>query len=294
MNLNKYQKCIDFLFKNNCDKILHSKSNFLNHLINTFNLLKKWKQHEDLCFAGMFHNIYGNKYFNADLNVSREDIKNLIGENAEELVFKFVNTDRISIYDSNDRDLIILAAANEYEQQNLFKIEDNLYSLNSAKVLEEYFLNLPWTFDGRNVSDLSKKWNYSLNFKHDHENNLLNINNIILKKYGLFNLFKLKRAYASANTYGFTGEYHVDDWAKEHNEITTIMYYLNSEWSLDFGGETFFLNQNKDEIIHAVAPKPGRAVLFDGFIPHGPRPLSKTCNGLRMVLTFKYGLINET
>jgi hypothetical protein len=294
MNLNKYQKCVDFLFKNNCDKIQHSKSNFINHLINTFNLLKKWKQHDDLCFAGMFHNIYGNKFFNPNLNVDRKDIQDLIGENAEDIVYRFINSDRSSIYDSKDKDLVILAAANEYEQNPLFKIEDNVYDIQSAKVIEDYFYNLPWTFDGFSNTNLSRKWNYFLNFKHDHEKKLLDISNFFLKKNGLYNLFKLNRAYASANTYGYSGEYHIDDGSKEHNEIVTVMYYLNSEWNLDFGGETFFLNKDKNDIFNAVTPKPGRAVIFDGFIPHGARPLNKIYNGLRMVLTFKYGLINET
>jgi len=290
MNLEKYQKCIDFLFKNNCDKIIHSKSNFLNHLINTFNILKKWKQHEDLCFAGMFNNIYGNKYFNANLDVSRNDIKNLIGENAEELVFRFANVDREYIYQKEDRELIILAAANQYEQQPIFKIEDNLYDLKTSKILEDYFFGVNWNFDGRNYTDISRKWDYHLNFKNNTEEQFLNLNNVLLKKNGLFNLFKLKRAYASANTYGFSGEYHLDDNAKEYNEIITIMYYINTFWHLDFGGETFFLNEKRDEILNAVIPKPGRAVMFDGFISHGPRPLSKIFNGLRIVLTFKYCL----
>jgi len=288
MNLNKYQKCIDFLFKNNCDKILHSKSNFLSHLINTFNLLKKWKQHEDLCFAGMFHNIYGNKYFNADLNVSREDIKNLIGENAEELVFKFTSTEREKIAETKNKDLIILAAANEYEQNPIFKIEDNLYDKITSQNIENYFFNVPWKFDGRNLTDISRKWDYHLNLKESIECRFLEVNNVLLKKYHLNDLFTLKRTYASANTYGFAGEYHIDDGAKDYNEIITIMYYLNSSWDLSYGGETFFLNQNKDEIVSAVVPKPARAVIFDGFIPHGPKPLSKIYNGLRMVLTFKY------
>jgi hypothetical protein len=288
MNLNKYQNCLNFLFKHNCDKILHSKSNFLNHLINTFNLLKKWKQHEDLCFAGMFHNIYGNKYFNANLNVSRNDIKNLIGENAEELVFKFTNIGRENIAESKNKDLIILTAANEYEQTPIFKIEDNLYDQIISQNIENYFFNTPWKFDGKNLTDVSRKWSYYLNFKEDIENGFLKINDILLKKYLLQDLFTLKRSYASANSYGSAGEYHTDDGAKDYNEVITIMYYLNSSWNLLFGGETFFLNENKDEIISAITPKPARAVIFDGFINHGPRPLSKLYGGLRMVLTFKY------
>ncbi len=115
----KYKLCVEFLLNKNCKNILHSHSNFLNHLIGTFNILKKWHQSEDVCFAGMFHNIYGNKYFNANLNVSREEVQDLIGEKAEKLVFKFTNIDREDIAKSKDKDLIVLAVANDYDQNPL-------------------------------------------------------------------------------------------------------------------------------------------------------------------------------
>ena len=137
------------------------------------------------------------------------------------------------------------------------------------------------------------KWNYNLNFKSEIEKNFLKLSDALLKKHGLNKIFKLARSYASANSYGFSGEYHTDDGAEEHNEIITIMFYLNNEWNFDFGGETFFLNNERSEIEYAIVPKPARAVIFDGFIYHGPRPLSKFCNELRMVLTFKYELINK-
>jgi hypothetical protein len=294
MNINeKYQKYVDFLHNKNCHNIQHSGSNFFNHLIGTFNILKKWKQHEDLCVAGMFHNIYGNKHFKPNLNVSREEIKNLIGENAENLVYRFVNCDRDKINQTDDFELILLNLANSLDQKRLFVIEDNLYDTESCKNIYSYFKEINWSFDGKNLTEKSQKWNYNLNFKHINEQNFLNISDSLLKKHGLNRIFKFKRAYASANTYGFSGEYHVDDGAKEYNEILTVMFYLNHDWNLDYGGETFFLNHNKNEIEHAVIPKPGRAIIFDGFIQHGPRPLSKFCDELRMVLTFKYELISK-
>jgi hypothetical protein len=294
MTLNeKYQSYVNFLYEKNCHTILHSHSNFFNHLIGTFNILKKWKQNEDLCVAGMFHNIYGNKYFDPNLNVTRQEIKNLIGEHAENLVYKYVNCDRLKINESTDSELIILNLANSLDQKKLFIIEDNLYDTESCKIIYEYFKNCEWKFDGKNVSEKSQKWDYCLNFKNNNEQNFLKLSNFFMKKHGLDKIFKFKRAYASANTYGFSGEYHCDDGAKEYNEIITVMFYLNDNWSLDYGGETFFLNKDKSEIEFAVIPKPARAVLFDGFISHGPRPLSKFCNELRMVLTFKYELINN-
>jgi hypothetical protein len=288
MNLNKYQNCLNFLFKHNCDKILHSKSNFLNHLINTFNLLKKWKQHEDLCFAGMFNNIYNNKYLDSNINITRDEIKKLIGENAEELVFTFTNFDKKKINESGNKVLIILIAAKDYTENQIFMIEDNLYDQNTSQVIENYFFNVPWKFDGYGSTDVSRKWNYYLNFKEDIEKNFLRLNDNLLKKYNLKDLFTLNRAYASANSFGYAGEYHVDDGAKEFNDIVTIMYYLNSMWDVKFDGETSFLNNERNEIIHSVIPKPARSVIFDGFIFHGPKPLSKIYGGLRMVLTFKY------
>lgn len=301
MNIeNKYQKYIDFLYEKNCHKIGHFHSNFLDHFIGTFNILKKWRQPENLCVAGMFHNIYGNlysisknEYFNPNLNVNREEIKNLIGEAAEEIVFRYVNSDKDTINDSNDSELIILNLANRLEHERLFIVEDDLYDADASKIISDYFKNLNWTYDSKNLTDNSLKWNYNPNFKSIIEKNYLDISERLLKKYGLNKVFKLSRAYASGNTYGFSGEYHVDDGAKEYNEIITIMFYLNNNWDFHFGGETFFLNHERKEIQYAIIPKPGRAVIFDGFIYHGPRPLSKFCNELRMVLTFKYDLINR-
>jgi hypothetical protein len=293
-NLDKrYEKFINFLLEKNCQNILHSHSNFLNHLIGTFNILKKWKQPEHLCIAGMFHNIYGNNYFNPDLNVSRKEIKNLIGDTSEELVYKFVNCDRTKIIEENNSELIILNLANSLDQKKLFIVEDDLYDKDSCKNVYEYFKYVNWNFEGSNSTEISSKWKYNLNYRYDTEIKFLEVSELLLKKYGLNKIFKLKRAYANASTYGFSGEYHRDDSAKEYNEIITIMFYLNNEWSLDYGGETFFLNNNKDEIENAIIPKPARAIIFDGFIFHGPRPLNKICNELRMVLTFKYGLINN-
>lgn len=291
--IENYQKYINFLFNKNCHNIKYLNSNFLEHLIGTFNILKKWKQPEHLCVAGMFYGVYGNEYFKPNLNVSKQEIQDLIGEHTENLISKFVNCNKDKINEGDDSELIILNLAINLHQKKLFIVEDNLWDFNATKDLYFYFKNINWSFDGQNLSEDSTKWNYNLNFKIDYEKNLLDLSNKLMKSRGLDKIYKLSRSYASANTYGFSGEYHIDDGAKDYNEIVTVMFYLNDEWNFDFGGETFFLNHDKTEIEHAVLPKPARGVIFDGFIHHGPRPLSKSCNKLRMVLTFKYELINK-
>ena len=79
---------------------------------------------------------------------------------------------------------------------------------------------------------------------------------------------------------------HTDGGYEDH--CYTVMFYLNKVWTMSYGGETIFTNPERTEIIHSVITKPGRALLFDGFIPHCAREISRTCIELRMVATLKY------
>ena len=65
------------------------------------------------------------------------------------------------------------------------------------------------------------------------------------------------------------------------------MFYLNKEWNVNFGGETVFYYP-ENESITSILPRPGRAILFDGSIPHLARDPSRICPELRMVATFQY------
>lgn len=46
----------------------------------------------------------------------------------------------------------------------------------------------------------------------------------------------------------------------------TVLYYANSKWNYSWGGETIFYSA-EDSII-GILPKPGRFVVFDGYIEH--------------------------
>lgn len=66
------------------------------HLIGTFDLLHRWKNPESVCLAGLFHSVYGTKTFSpaALTTASRDELRLLIGEHAEALVFAFGMSDR--------------------------------------------------------------------------------------------------------------------------------------------------------------------------------------------------------
>lgn len=290
-DVEKYKKCIHFLQENNTHQIAHSNSNFFNHLIRTFNILRKWNQPDDVCFAGMFHNVYGNQYFNPNLNINREQVKNLIGEKAEKIAYDFHYINRDTIIDSDDKEQIVIMLANEFDQKKLLKVMDNNYDPKACREIYTYFCkHVKWEFGRTNDTFLSEKWTYDLNFKTDIEKLLQSNQEFILKKTGLSHILKISRVYASANQFGHYGELHVDENVTEYNEKFTLMYYLNPKWDISWAGETCFLNEQRDEIENAIIPKPARAVLFDAFIKHGSRPLNKVFVGARMVLTFKYEL----
>lgn len=79
----------------------HSRRTLLDHLQGTHDLLVEWKNEPDICVAGLFHSVYGTYVFDkqsADMSM-REQIRDVIGPNAERLVHLFCVTDRRCFYE---------------------------------------------------------------------------------------------------------------------------------------------------------------------------------------------------
>lgn len=83
-------KCFSFI-KEKTESIKHSNTTFWNHLGMTFELLSNMGLPEYVCVAGLFHAIYGTEFFkhNELESITRDEIKILIGERAEALVYSF-------------------------------------------------------------------------------------------------------------------------------------------------------------------------------------------------------------
>ena len=281
--MNKYINCINYLINKKTNLIQHFKSNFFNHLINTYNILRSWKCNEDICFAGLFHSIYGNEFFKLKISENREEIKNLIGEKSEKFVYDF-NNNRLA-YD----ELKLISFANELEQQNYIHIFDNVYDLQTQKDIASYFRNsVKWTYTGSGINQNKwRKFNHEIKSKKNKYINTLNVcAEDILKKLNVYSFLKEDRIYASAYTYGTVHEIHPDYLYK--NTGITLMYYLNDQWSIENAGETVFYDNLRYDIIKSILPKPARAIVFEGNIPHDARSSSRIVADLRMVITFKY------
>ena len=115
----------------------HSRRTLLDHLQGTHDLLVEWGNEPDVCVAGLFHSIYGTYAFDkrsADMS-RRDEIRDVIGAEAERLVYLFCVTDRRCFYEHlgesrfrlrdivHDRDLDLdgntLAALIEIEVANM-------------------------------------------------------------------------------------------------------------------------------------------------------------------------------
>lgn len=91
--------------------------------------------------------------------------------------------------------------------------------------------------------------------------------------------------YANGQTFGQDSPIHRDNIVSETG--LTVVMFCNDHWATCWGGELVFYDDQKENIIKAVLPKPGRIVIFNGLVPHSARSPSANCDRLRMTLAFK-------
>jgi hypothetical protein len=291
--MSKYHTAIAYLTEKNTRNILHGQRSLFDHLVGVYDLLKKYDQREDLCLAGLFHSIYGTTSFTSQTETDRTVIKNIIGEEAEKIVWNFSKRPMDKNWNHRNNEIKILSLCNQVEQQQLLNVWDNNFNEKEIDLLYAHYRDKKsWKFIGHGGDDNKRKFNYKLDKKDPIDKILFKKSHEILVKHNLHLISKLVRAYASGYIYGTISSIH-RDVQEGYNNYFTIMFYLNKFWESSYAGETIFLTDNQDEIFKSVIPKPGRAIIFDGFIPHGAREVSRECIEFRMVVTFNYIIKSE-
>lgn len=96
------------------------------------------------------------------------------------------------------------------------------------------------------------------------------------------------RAYTNIASYGDMLFTHTDCLPGQHE--LTALWYLCEKWDIEWGGETLFYD-SADEVAVALAPKPGRLVVFDGAIKHVGRPPNRICYGPRYTFAIKFARV---
>lgn len=87
---------LEFLRRHGAEANGHSGRSLMEHLMGTWQLLKKWDCAEHVCLAGLFHSIYGTSIYRRR-TISRHEraaVRTVIGAQAEELAFVFGVLDR--------------------------------------------------------------------------------------------------------------------------------------------------------------------------------------------------------
>src|SRR3954464_7942493 len=82
---------LQFLRRLNTDDMPHTERSLLDHLLGTRQLLVEWGSRPALCDAGLFHSIYSTEHYEqtAVALTRRDEVRQLIGEEAESLVWLF-------------------------------------------------------------------------------------------------------------------------------------------------------------------------------------------------------------
>lgn len=122
--------------------IKHSDNDFYSHCYNVFKILEDLKQPKHVCLAGLYHSIYDTDAFSVGISVSREEIKKIIGQKAERLVWLFCNlrNKENHLLDAypDKKELFYIAYANMLEQQDRLIGTDIKYMIKKyeAKIYE--------------------------------------------------------------------------------------------------------------------------------------------------------------
>jgi hypothetical protein len=97
------EKRLRFLREASTEIMPHSERGLFDHLLGTRQLLVEWGVRPALCDAGLFHSIYSTEYYEqaAVPLTSRNDVRQLIGEEAKSLVWLFCIMLRETLLDGN-------------------------------------------------------------------------------------------------------------------------------------------------------------------------------------------------
>lgn len=100
--------------------IPHSNTTLFDHLYKTYKILKSHGCTEDVCLAGLYHSVYGTEFYSR-LQLERDEVKSIIGEKAEQLVYEFslLNNRDIQLLESTNvnSELVHIAYANLIEEK---------------------------------------------------------------------------------------------------------------------------------------------------------------------------------
>ena len=86
---------------------------------------------------------------------------------------------------------------------------------------------------------------------------------------------------------------HTDNSIGDRGMFTSALYYVSSDWHIEYGGDTLFLNEEGQDVEFYTQYKTGRFIVFDSRIPHLIRPSTTLAPHYRFSVVLKFTEILE-
>ncbi|MEO7247814.1 MAG: 2OG-Fe(II) oxygenase [Novosphingobium sp.] len=165
---------------------------------------------------------------------------------------------------------------------------DGMFDAGMVAILHESFRRLPFKCDEYDTEETRHlpHWKFEFDLAAIDANPLLrNFRTMICAQVECLypdRRLSLQRIHCNNHAYG--------DQQNAHQDIArgvTALYIANAAWQDDWWGETLFYDERGEPVL-AVAPKPGRVILFAGEIVHRGGVPSRLCFEQRLSVAFKF------
>jgi hypothetical protein len=184
----------------------------------------------------------------------------------------------------------VLVHSRELEGLRIY-IVDGMFQPAMVRILYEILRKLPFSlsdYDNPQTRHLLHwKYEFPLDgfaahpvYRNWHDNIVAKTNELFSNHHS-----KLFRVYCNNSLFGDHQHAHVDD--VDPIPGVTSLYFANAEWHDNWHGE-ILLYDGRGEPFYAVAPKPGRVLMFPGSIMHRGGVPSRACFEPRLSVPFKF------
>jgi len=167
-------------------------------------------------------------------------------------------------------------------------VVDGLFPADLVRLLYETLREMPFTPDDFDTDETRNERHLKFEFEPAalSANPMFRVwrDRIVAKTAELFpaNPIELNRVHCNNHPYGDLQYAHVD-----LTPGLTSLYFANAEWREEWQGETIFYDR-AGEPHYAVAPRPGRVVMFAGDLVHRGGVPSRACGAARLSVAFKF------
>ena len=304
---------------------MHGDQDYFSHCINIYNILISAGANTTVCKAGLYHSIYGNDYFDGISNITRDNVRDIIGNQSEELAFMFcqfrnrfqnILENSFKLPPEIDKSLTLIEYANLKEQLN--RVQDSNLSQMCDLLMQKlnlYNANFEhYIIDGKELyifDDIFEKADveflnqYCLNsaYKPEHSSNDMNYERdsrfaALMSPEELTNaniLPAITKICSSIQKDLYLGHQYINHYGlntsvSEHCDGSfpgqyTILVFPNKYWEDSWGGEIAFYSNSN--VHRMINFKPGRILMFDSRISHKVLPINRNARKDRFSIAVK-------